>query len=207
MTTLVRLLGTETVDIVDLAHASALLRFRAARDGVKLLERVPDTFLSFRLEAARSGATPAPSSGPFSLPGAGCRTRRAGPHNGVEVGTDVVVEHDPLTGRGPELVLGPFNTDRARAHESFRRLGADIVCFGDGRPPRGDDVPSSGPPDRADRARSPGCLTAGTASRSPDPSVWCPPPRATERDAAGTERSTPHQKLVVASRVAARRAR
>lgn len=45
--------GTDTVDVVDLARASALLRFRAARDGVALIERRTDAFLDFRLEAVR----------------------------------------------------------------------------------------------------------------------------------------------------------
>jgi predicted nucleotidyltransferase len=44
-------LRTDAVDLVDLATASALLRFRAARDGVLVLERRSDAFLSFRLEA------------------------------------------------------------------------------------------------------------------------------------------------------------
>lgn len=48
-----RLLGTDAVDVVDLARASALLRFRAARDGVVLLERPDGTFAAFRLEAIR----------------------------------------------------------------------------------------------------------------------------------------------------------
>ncbi|GAA4773170.1 hypothetical protein GCM10023200_01980 [Actinomycetospora chlora] len=48
---LVDVLHTDAVDLVDLAAASALLRFRAARDGVLVLERRPDAFLSFRLEA------------------------------------------------------------------------------------------------------------------------------------------------------------
>ncbi|MGH3931996.1 MAG: type VII toxin-antitoxin system MntA family adenylyltransferase antitoxin [Pseudonocardiaceae bacterium] len=46
-------LRSDRVDLVDLATASALLRYRAARDGVLLLEREPDTFLGFRLEATR----------------------------------------------------------------------------------------------------------------------------------------------------------
>lgn len=36
-----------------------------------------------------------------------------------------------------QVILGPFNVDRARARESFRRLGevpADAVCFGHGQP-------------------------------------------------------------------------
>lgn len=45
--------GTDAVDVVDLARASALLRFRAARDGVVLIERDADAFLEFRLEAVR----------------------------------------------------------------------------------------------------------------------------------------------------------
>jgi predicted nucleotidyltransferase len=47
------LLGTDAVDLVDLATASALLRFRAARDGVLLLETRDGAFLDFRLEAVR----------------------------------------------------------------------------------------------------------------------------------------------------------
>lgn len=47
----VELLGTEAVDVADLARASALLRFRAARDGVALVERSPEAFLQFRLDA------------------------------------------------------------------------------------------------------------------------------------------------------------
>lgn len=46
-------LGTDAVDVVDLGRASALLRYRAARDGVALLERAPDAFLEFRVEATR----------------------------------------------------------------------------------------------------------------------------------------------------------
>ena len=45
--------GTDAVDLADLTTASALLRFRAARDGVALLERPPGAFLQFRLEAVR----------------------------------------------------------------------------------------------------------------------------------------------------------
>lgn len=44
-------LGTDAVDVVDLARASALLRFRAARDGVPLAERHPGAFERFRLDA------------------------------------------------------------------------------------------------------------------------------------------------------------
>lgn len=52
-TALVVELGTDAVDVVDLRHASALLRFRAARDGIALLERPAGTFVDFRLEAVR----------------------------------------------------------------------------------------------------------------------------------------------------------
>ena len=45
--------GTDDVDVADLASGSALLRYRAARDGVALLERTPDAFLDFRLVAVR----------------------------------------------------------------------------------------------------------------------------------------------------------
>ena len=45
--------GTDAVDLADLTTASALLRFRAASDGVALLERPPGAFLQFRLEAVR----------------------------------------------------------------------------------------------------------------------------------------------------------
>lgn len=44
-------LGTDAVDVVDLARASALLRFRAARDGIVLHEGPPGEFERFRLEA------------------------------------------------------------------------------------------------------------------------------------------------------------
>ena len=47
------LLGTDAVDVVDLAAASALLRFRVARDGVLLVESRAGAFLDFRLEAVR----------------------------------------------------------------------------------------------------------------------------------------------------------
>lgn len=50
---LVEILGTERVDVVDLGTASALLRFRAARDGVALVEREPGAALGFREEAVR----------------------------------------------------------------------------------------------------------------------------------------------------------
>jgi predicted nucleotidyltransferase len=45
--------GSDRVDAVDLQRASGLLRYRAARDGVVLVETAPGTADRFRLEAAR----------------------------------------------------------------------------------------------------------------------------------------------------------
>lgn len=59
------------------------------------------------------------------------------PDAGVLFTGDVAAEN------GGQVVLGPFNTDRARATASFRRfatLAADTVCFGHGGPIRGDAV-------------------------------------------------------------------
>lgn len=50
---LTRLLGTDAVDVVDLQRASAVLRYRAARDGVVLVERRGGAFEEFQLEAVR----------------------------------------------------------------------------------------------------------------------------------------------------------
>lgn len=47
------LLGTDAVDVVDLDRTSALLRYRAARDGVALWERQAGAFLEFRLDPVR----------------------------------------------------------------------------------------------------------------------------------------------------------
>ena len=44
--------GSDAVDVVDLDRAGALLRFRAARDGV-VLHETQGEFLTFRLEAVR----------------------------------------------------------------------------------------------------------------------------------------------------------
>jgi hypothetical protein len=46
-------LGTDAVDLVDMERASALLRFRAARDGVPLLQRPSGSFMRFQIEAAQ----------------------------------------------------------------------------------------------------------------------------------------------------------
>ena len=48
---LVRALGTDRVDLVDLARAGAQVRFRAARDGRALYEAQPGLFGKFWLEA------------------------------------------------------------------------------------------------------------------------------------------------------------
>ena len=51
LTRAVRALHTDAVDVVDLARASAQLRYRAARDGEVIFERARGTFASFWLEA------------------------------------------------------------------------------------------------------------------------------------------------------------
>ncbi len=51
--TFTEILGTEQVDVVDLSRTSALLRYRAARDGIPLLERPSGEFQRFQLEAVR----------------------------------------------------------------------------------------------------------------------------------------------------------
>ncbi len=48
---LVDALGTDEVDLVDLARASAVLRRDAAVDGVALAAREPDGFARFQVEA------------------------------------------------------------------------------------------------------------------------------------------------------------
>jgi predicted nucleotidyltransferase len=44
-------IGTDAVDLADLSESSALLRFRAARDGIVVHEAAPGTFDTFRLDA------------------------------------------------------------------------------------------------------------------------------------------------------------
>lgn len=46
-------LGTDHIDLADLARAGGLLRFRVAKDGVLLFERNPGAFEDFCYEAAR----------------------------------------------------------------------------------------------------------------------------------------------------------
>jgi predicted nucleotidyltransferase len=53
VTALSRAVGSDEVDLTDLRRASALLRYRAARDGVLVCERADGDFLAFRLEAVR----------------------------------------------------------------------------------------------------------------------------------------------------------
>jgi predicted nucleotidyltransferase len=49
---LVETVGSDRLDLVDLARASGLLRYRAARDGVALFESRPRTMETFCLDAA-----------------------------------------------------------------------------------------------------------------------------------------------------------
>ena len=51
VTAVVDAVGTDAVDVADLDRSSALLRYRAARDGVALFEARPGEFERFRLEA------------------------------------------------------------------------------------------------------------------------------------------------------------
>jgi predicted nucleotidyltransferase len=48
---IVETIGTDRVDVVDLARASGLLRFRAARDGDVVYEATPRRAERFRLDA------------------------------------------------------------------------------------------------------------------------------------------------------------
>jgi predicted nucleotidyltransferase len=50
---LTQVLGTDSVDLVELRRASALLRYRAARDGVLLLEQPAGEFVNFKIEASQ----------------------------------------------------------------------------------------------------------------------------------------------------------
>jgi predicted nucleotidyltransferase len=53
MAALAEAVGSDRLDVVDLARASGLLRYRAARDGVLVYEATPGCFDRFRFEAAR----------------------------------------------------------------------------------------------------------------------------------------------------------
>lgn len=48
---LVEATGTERIDLVDLARASGLIRYRAARDGRALFERHAGSFERFQIQA------------------------------------------------------------------------------------------------------------------------------------------------------------
>jgi predicted nucleotidyltransferase len=52
LATLVETVGSDRIDLVDLARAGGLLRYRAARDGVALYESRPRIMESFCLDAA-----------------------------------------------------------------------------------------------------------------------------------------------------------
>ncbi|WP_066943157.1 MBL fold metallo-hydrolase [Streptomyces lushanensis] len=74
------------------------------------------------------------------------------PNEAVLFTGDIATEHQG------QVVLGPFNHDRALARESFRRfadIDVDTVCFGHGQPLRGDDTALLG--------------AAATADEVPDP--------------------------------------
>ena len=58
--TFVDLLGTDRVDLVDVKRASALLRYRVARDGVLLFEREPGRFAGFWMESVQFWCDVAP---------------------------------------------------------------------------------------------------------------------------------------------------
>jgi predicted nucleotidyltransferase len=57
---LVDVLGTDRVDVVPLDRASALVRYRVARDGVALFERQPGHFARFWLSAVEFWCDVAP---------------------------------------------------------------------------------------------------------------------------------------------------
>jgi glyoxylase-like metal-dependent hydrolase (beta-lactamase superfamily II) len=70
----------------------------------------------------------------------------------------VLFTGDVATRQQGQVMLGPFNHDRARARESFRRfadIDVDTVCFGHGQPLRGDDTAK--------------LRAAATANEVPDP--------------------------------------
>jgi uncharacterized protein YutE (UPF0331/DUF86 family)/predicted nucleotidyltransferase len=60
---LVEIAGTDRIDLVDLARASGVLRFRAARDGQVVHEHTPGRWSEFRLEAAHFWCDMAPVFG------------------------------------------------------------------------------------------------------------------------------------------------
>src|SRR5262249_17107446 len=50
----------DRIDLTDLSRAGALLRYRVARDGVVVLEREPESFLKFWLDAVHTWCDLAP---------------------------------------------------------------------------------------------------------------------------------------------------
>jgi predicted nucleotidyltransferase len=61
---LTRATGSDAVDIVDLARAGGLLRYRVARDGQVVVEKRPDAFERFWLDAVTFWCDAAPVLGP-----------------------------------------------------------------------------------------------------------------------------------------------
>jgi predicted nucleotidyltransferase len=61
---LVEIAGTDRIDLVDLARASGVLRFRAARDGQVVHQDPPGRWREFRLEAAHFWCDMSPVFGP-----------------------------------------------------------------------------------------------------------------------------------------------
>lgn len=57
---LVRALGSDRIDLVDLNRGSALLRFRIAAEGKPVYQTDPDAFRAFQLEAVRFWCDVAP---------------------------------------------------------------------------------------------------------------------------------------------------
>ena len=52
LATLIAMVGTERIDLVDLSRAGGLLRYRVARDGHLLFERASGVADAFRLQSA-----------------------------------------------------------------------------------------------------------------------------------------------------------
>jgi hypothetical protein len=52
--------GADRIDLADLGRAGALLRYRAARDGIVVFEREAESFLNFWLDAVHTWCDLAP---------------------------------------------------------------------------------------------------------------------------------------------------
>jgi hypothetical protein len=61
---LTRATSSEAVDVVDLARAGGLLRYRVARDGQRVLETKPGVYERFWLDAVTFWCDAAPVLGP-----------------------------------------------------------------------------------------------------------------------------------------------